>query len=147
MKLGKIEEAEEEKAQATVKSFSHFGKEAQAKKALEEKAEQDRLEIERREGMFKQVLEIDPEDTLANYGMADVSFKRELWSDAEAYLQKVISADPKYSVAYLLLGKTQEKMNLIPEASSTLNTGIKIASNQGDLMPANEMQQILNRLS
>ena len=146
MKLGKIEEAEEEKAQATVKSFSMFGKEAEAKRALEEQEAQEKAELEKREGMFKQVLEIDPEDTLANFGLGDISFKRGEYEKALEHLNSVLEADAKYSVGYLLLGKTLVKLEKIDEAKELLEKGVKVASNQGDLMPANEMQSILNRL-
>ncbi len=146
MKLGKIEEAEEEKAQATVKSFSHFGKEAQQKRIKEELEENERQEIERREGMFKQVLEIDPEDTLANYGMGDIYFKKGLLQEAQESLEQVIRSDSKYSVAYLLLGKTLVQMGNHDSALKTLKEGIEVASTRGDLMPANEMQQMLNKL-
>ncbi len=147
MKLGKIEEAEEEKAQATVKSFTHFGKEAQEKRIVEEKLEAEKKEIERREQMFLQVLEIDEADTLANYGMGDVCFKRKEWDKANSYLKKVLLADPQYSVAFLLLGKTLIQSNKKEEAKEVLSQGVMVASNQGDLMPANEMQQLLNKLS
>ena len=146
MKMGKIEEAEEEKAQATVKSFSMFGKEAQAKKAQEEKLENEIKELERREEMFKQVLEIDPEDTLANFGMGDIYFKKAKFDEAKKALESVLSADSKYSVAYVLLSKTYLKLNDEDAAKKTLKKGIEQASLQGDLMPANEMQQILNNL-
>ncbi len=147
MRLGKIEEAEEEKAQATVKSFSSFGKEAEQKKALEEKKKQEEAEIARRMEMFQQVLEIDPDDNLANYGMADIYFHKKEFQKAEPLLKKVIETNNKYSVAYLLLGKTYLAMNEIENAKEVLIRGIEKASTQGDLMPANEMQAKLNELS
>ncbi len=147
MKMGKIEEAEEEKAQATVKSFSNFGKEAEAKRVREEQEEAERKDIERREQMFKQVLEIDPEDTLANFGMADIHFKRNELTLSENCLKKVLSEDEKYSVAYVLLGKVYQKLGQKDQAIATFTKGIEVASNKGDLMPANEMQQLLNQLN
>lgn len=147
MKMGKIEEAEEEKAQATVKSFSSFGKEAEAKRLKEEQEEIERRDIERREGMFKQVLELDPEDTLANYGMADIYFKRNELAESVECLKKVLKEDSKYSVAYVLLGKVYKKLGQNEDAIATFKKGIEVASTKGDLMPANEMQQLLNQLS
>ena len=146
MKLGRIEEAEEEKAQATVKSFSHFGKEASQKKAYEEARENELKELEKKESMFKQVLEIDSEDTLAHYGLADVYFKRENYPDSISHLNKVLSNDDKYSVAYLLLGKALIKNKEDLRAKEILTQGIEVASNNGDLMPASEMQSLLNEL-
>lgn len=146
MKLGMIDEAEEEKAQATVKSFSFFGKEAAAKRIQEEDLENERKEIERRELMFLQVLEIDAGDTLANFGMADISFKKKMYTDAKEYLLKVIKSNKEYSVAYALLGKTYIKLEKKEDAFKVLRNGILVASNQGDLMPANEMQRLINEL-
>jgi folate-binding Fe-S cluster repair protein YgfZ/thioredoxin-like negative regulator of GroEL len=146
MRLGKIEEAEEEKAQATVKSFASFGKVANDKRAAEKKAQEEEAEMNRRMDMFKQVLELDPEDELANYGMADVYHAKDNAKEAIPLLEKVLEVNEKYSVAYLLLGKCYLKENLNEEAKATLEKGIGVASKLGDLMPANEMQNILSRL-
>lgn len=147
MKLGEIEKAEEEKAQATVKSFTKLGEEAQAKKKKEELQKQEEAEIERRFEMFNQVLEIDPDDALANYGLADIYFHRGEASKSIGLLKKVLEADEKYSVAYLLLGKSLVKEGLIQEAKEAFEKGIAIASKKGDLMPANEMQSKLLELN
>ncbi|MEC7274720.1 MAG: tetratricopeptide repeat protein [Bdellovibrionota bacterium] len=146
MRLGKIEEAEEEKAQATVKSFSQYGKEAQQKKAKEEQRKAEEAEIERRFDMFKQVLEIDPDDNLANYGLADIYFQRGEAEKSIPLLEKVISVDKNYSVAYLLLGKVFLNTENKDKAREVFKRGIEIASAQGDLMPANEMQAKLSGL-
>ncbi len=146
MRLGKIEEAEEEKAQATVKSFSQYGKEAQQKKAKEEQKKAEEAEIERRFDMFKQVLEIDPDDNLANYGLADIYFQRGEAEKSIPLLEKVISVDKNYSVAYLLLGKVFLNTENKDKAREVFKRGIEIASAQGDLMPANEMQAKLSAL-
>ncbi len=146
MKLGKIEEAEEEKAQATVKSFARFGQEAASKKEKEQLLEKDKNELARREQMFRDVLAIDEEDALANYGLADICFSRNEFEQSITYLEQVIETDPKYSVAYLLLGKSLIKSKLNERALGILNQGIEVASKNGDLMPASEMQTLLNEL-
>ncbi|OUR92873.1 hypothetical protein A9Q84_20385 [Halobacteriovorax marinus] len=146
MNLGKIEEAEVEKGHATFKSFAVFGKEAKEKKEIEaQKLEKD-SEMEKRESMFKQVLEIDLEDTIANFGMADIYFYKKEYEQAELHLRKVISVDAKYSTAYSLLGKTLEILNKNSEAKEVYKKGISVASARGELMPANEMQARLVKL-
>jgi folate-binding Fe-S cluster repair protein YgfZ/Flp pilus assembly protein TadD len=147
MKLGKIEEAEEEKAQATVKSFARFGQDAASKRESEKLEEKNRSELARREQMFKDVLEIDEEDALANYGLADILFSRESYVESIVHLDKVLITDPKYSVAYLLLAKSLIKNNMNERACRVLDLGIDVASKNGDLMPASEMQSLLNGLS
>lgn len=146
MKMGKIEEAEAEKALATVKSFSVFGEEAKLKKMLEEEKKKKEADILRREGMFKQVLEIDADDTVALYGMGDIAFYRENFKEAVTYLERVVTLDEKYSAAYLLLGKSLEASGNLERAMQVYKKGIDVASKRGDMMPANDMQSRLNQL-
>lgn len=146
MKLGKIEEAEAEKAKATVKSFSVFGEESKNKKRLEEEKKKKEEDINRREMMFNQVLEIDPEDTVALFGLGDVFYFREKYSESVIVLEKVVGFDEKYSAAYLLLGKALEALGNLERAEQVYKKGINIASKRGDMMPANEMQTRLNQL-
>ncbi len=51
-----------------------------------------------------------------------------------------------YSAAYLLLGKTLEKLSRKKEAIETYQNGIAAASKKGDLMPLKDMQNRLNQL-
>ena len=146
MKLGKIEEAEAEKALATVKSFAVFGEEAQMKKRLEEEKLKKLQDMEKREKMFLQVLEIDPDDTVALYGLADIFFSRGRYEDSIKNLEKVVTFDEKYSVAYLLLGKGYLELKNKPKAQNIFEKGILVATQRGDMMPANEMQSLLNGL-
>jgi tetratricopeptide (TPR) repeat protein len=146
MRLGKIEEAEAEKSLATVKSFAVFGQEAKVKKQLAEELKKKEEEVLRREKMFLQVLEIDEEDTIALYGMSDIFFQRKDFQSAINNLEKVIAVDPKYSTAYLLLGKAYEAKGDVEKARSVYQAGIVLASKRGDMMPANEMQSRLNQL-
>lgn len=146
MKMGKIEEAEAEKALATVKSFSMYGEEAKIKKALEEEKKKKDEDILRREKMFLQVLEIDPEDTVALFGMGDIAFYRENFKEAVENLEKVVKFDEKYSAAYLLLGKSLEASGNLERAMLVYKKGIDVASKRGDMMPANDMQSRLNQL-
>lgn len=144
MRLGKITEAEEQKSLATVKSFQSFGDEAKRKQIEEEQKKQRESEWAQRENMFKQVLEIDEDDTLANYGLGSIAVERGDWQTARTHLEKVLKQDPKYSVAYLSLGKALKGLGFKEEAKSVWQEGIKVAAAKGDLMPANQMQQELN---
>ncbi|EQC52565.1 hypothetical protein [Bacteriovorax sp. DB6_IX] len=74
MKIGEIEKAEEEKSLATVANFQKLGEEAKLKRQLKEEEEKKLAEMQRREEMFKQVIEMDPVDAIANFGMADILF-------------------------------------------------------------------------
>lgn len=146
MKIGKIEEAENHKSLATLKSFSKFGNEAKEKELAAQKAKADAAEWARREKMFLEVLDIDPEDSLANYGLGSLAVERGEWAKAREHLERVLREDPKYSVAYLALGKAYKGLGLLNEARETFRTGIKVAAGKGDLMPANQMQSELERI-
>lgn len=143
MKLGNIEVAEEHKSQATIKSFEMHGEAAKIKREQEEREKAEKEEELRKEGMFKQVLEIDAEDTLANYGLGEIHFKRKEFEIAEKHLNIVLGNDPNYSVGYLLLGKIQLSQGQKSKAQETFKKGIDIAAKNGDMMPANEMQRLI----
>ncbi len=146
MKLGKIPEAENEKSLATIKSFQKFGDEAKIKEKIDEEKKHLELEWAKREKMYQQVIEIDADDTLANYGLGSIAVERKNWAFAISYLERVVKVDPQYSVAYLSLGKAYKGCGLIELAASTWKEGISIAAKKGDLMPANQMQSELQQL-
>jgi folate-binding protein YgfZ len=146
MRLGRIEEAEEEKSQATLKSFQKFGEEARHQQQLEAQKQKQAQEWEQRESMFRQVLEIDPDDTLANYGLGAIAVEKSDWDPARLHLEKVLQVDPNYSVAYLALGRAYQGLGLRAEARATFQRGIVVAASKGDLMPANQMQLELDQL-
>lgn len=146
MKIGNIEIAEKYKADATVLNFQYLGDEAKIKKE-KEAIEQKRIaDIQRREGMFLQVLDMDPEDAMANNGMGEILFDRKQYDLAVDYFKKAITADKKYSVAHLGLAKSLYQLQRTSELREVLLNGISIASKNGDLMPANEMQSILSKI-
>jgi len=146
MKQGKIDEAEQEKSLATIKSFQKFGDEAKQKELLIQEKKSREEEWGKRESMFKQVLEIDEQDSLANYGIGSIAVERGDWVHAITHLEKVIEADANYSVAYLALGKAYKGNGLIDQARKAWESGISIAAKKGDLMPANQMQVELQNL-
>lgn len=146
MKLGQIEKAEEEKAEATVKSFAMFGEEAKSKKAIDEAKQREQAELDRRAKMFEQVLQIDGEDLVALFGLADIAYKRQAYSQALELVEKALRSSPKHSQSILLSGKCHEALKQFEQAIEIYQAGIRVASSQGELMPANEMQSRLNQL-
>ena len=146
MKIGEIEKAEEEKSLATVANFQRLGEEAKVKKQLAEEEEKKLAEMKRRESMFLQVIDMDEKDAIANYGMADIYFFRKEYEKSYSHLKTVLDENEKYSTAYALLGKVCEELGKVSEAEEIYEKGISVASNQGDMMPANEMQSRLNQL-
>lgn len=143
MKIGEIEKAETHKSNATINQFSAFGDIADEKRAKEEAEKQKASELKRREEMFLQVLAIDSKDPLATYGLGELRLAQGKLKEAQKLLSTTIEADKKYSVAYVALAKVLIELKDIEQAKSILDKGIEVASKNGDLMPANEMQSLI----
>jgi len=146
MQQGRIEDAEREKGEATALQFEKAIAENMAKKTTVDKVKQDLAEREQKISLFKQVLEIDPIDQVANFGLGSVYHDLKRYEEALPPLQTVIKEYKDYSAAYVLLGKTMERLSRQNEAIQAYREGIAVASRKGDLMPLKEMQQKLNQL-
>ncbi len=147
MKLGKITEAEEEKSKATVKTFERFGREAAQKRENEARLENEKAERERRRGMFNQVLEIDPEDEIALFGLGDLAFFDKKYELALGYFERVLKINPKHSRAYLMSGRAHEELGSREQAIKSYKDGMEVATKAGELMPAAEMRSRMVALS
>jgi folate-binding protein YgfZ len=146
MQQGRIEEAEQEKGEATAIQFEKLVEQNQAKKAQEKKASMDKEERERQVGMFLKVLEIDPVDQVANFGLGSIFLETGKYEEALEPLKTVVEHHPDYSAAWLTLGKTLEKLSRKEEAEEVYKKGIEAASKKGDLMPLKDMQTRLNQI-
>ena len=146
MKQNRIEDAEFEKAEATALQFEKAIEKNMAKKLKKKEEEQKKIEMEERVGMFKQVLEIDPQDQVANFGLGSIYLETGRYEEGLEPLKTVIEAHRDYSAAYLLLGKTWEKLSNREEAIEIYKKGIVAASKKGDLMPLKDMQNRMNQL-
>ena len=146
MEQGRIEEAEQEKAEATAIQFEKLVEENQAKKARKKQDTQDKAERERQVEMFHKVLEIDPVDQVANFGLGSIYLDTGKFEEALGPLQTVVEHYRDHSAAYLTLGKTLEKLARKEEAAEVYKKGIETASRKGDLMPLKDMQSRLNQI-
>ncbi len=146
MQQGRIEDAELEKAEATAIQFEKLVEENQAKKAREKQTSQEKEERERQVEMFHKVLEIDPVDQVANFGLGSIYLDTGKFEEALAPLQTVVEHYRDYSAAYLALGKTLEQLARKEEAAEVYKKGIETASRKGDLMPLKDMQSRLNQI-
>ncbi len=146
MKQGRIEDAEMEKGEATAIEFERLVEQNMAKKKKQQQDAEAQKERERKIEMFKKVLEIDPIDQVANFGLGSIYLETGRPQEALAPLETVIRENKDYSAAYLLLGKNLEKLDRLDEAIEVYRQGIAAASKKGDLMPLKDMQNRLNRL-
>lgn len=141
MQKGDKERAEEEKAEAMNIRMRLAAKQFNAEKEATAAKEQEKEAARQRMEMFSQVLEIDSEDLLANYGLGDCFIALEEYDKALAPLQKAIAIKPTHTVAYLALGKALEGTGKPREAIEIYEKGVQVASARGDLSPLKIMQE------
>ncbi len=141
-----IEQAEEEKAISMSIRMRMAAKEATKERQQAEESKRLKEEATGRMDMFRQVLEIDSEDLLANSGMGNCLVTLAEFKKALPYLQKAIEVKPTHTVAYVDLARAFAGLNQKSEAAKTLEKGIEVASKRGDMMPLKQMQAQLKEL-
>jgi folate-binding protein YgfZ len=146
MKQGNLDKAEDEKAIAKLMETQLVVDQRQAEAAGE--AERRRIEFEARDRirMFREVLEIDPEDPLATFGLGSAYLQLQEYAAAVPFLERATEVQKDYSAAYLSLGKCHEFLGDSARAQDAYTRGISVASRKGDLMPMREMERRLNAL-
>lgn len=140
---GMKEEAEEEKAISLGIRMREAAKQATQAKHDEEEKKRRIEEATQRLDMFKQVLDIDSEDLLANYGIGSCLVALEKFADAVPYLKKALEIKPTHTVAYVSLAEAYEGLGQNEDAAETYTKGIEVASKRGDMSPMNDMQRRL----
>ncbi|MCC6697829.1 MAG: tetratricopeptide repeat protein [Candidatus Hydrogenedentes bacterium] len=143
---GMIEEAEEEKAKAAVAQMRLARDSHRAEAMAAEERERIRREARERMEMFREVLEIDPDDPLATFGMGMAHIQVDEYESALPYLRRATQVQKDYSVAFLNLGKCLEFLKRIDEAAVAYRSGIEAAGRKGDLVPLREMERRLKSL-
>ena len=146
MRMGRIKEAEEEKALATVKSFERHGREAQDERARAERGRREAEDAERRERMFREVLGIDPSDPVANLGLGEILLARARPGEARSLLEAVLAKDGAPPRGWLLLGRALEALGKPADAKAVYERGVEAAAAKGDSKTAGEMQGRLSAL-
>ena len=150
MKIGDKETAEAEAAKAMQKSMARTsGREVDGAKLDEVLAEQQRSDALRKKEMFAQVLDIDPDDGIALFGLGSALSVLGEWDDAARILERAAVAERDNSAVYLAHGKALEQLGRGDEAEQVYRAGMEVASRKGDLMPLKEMEHralLLGRL-
>jgi len=145
-RLGRIEEAEREARAAAVKGAERQRREqgrTEEQRRQRERAASDRS---RREEMFRQVLAIDPDDALANFGLGQLMVEAGDHGEAVPVLERSIAADRDHSAAYLALGRALEGLGEADRARQVYSAGVGVAARRGDLRTASLMHERLGLL-
>jgi Fe-S cluster biosynthesis and repair protein YggX len=95
---------------------------------------------------FKALTEADPTNELGFFSLGRAYLDNGEPKLAVPALQRVIALNAAFSKAYALLGAAQHAAGDDKDAIETLTTGYRIAHERGDLMPRNEMAELLREL-
>lgn len=149
MKLGDKGTAEAESAKAARKSMARERGEAggTAAEIAREQDEARQADAARKERMFRQVLDFDPDDPIAWYGLGRSLSTLQRWDEAADALERATTVDGKNAAAFLAWGKALERLGADERAVDVYRQGMEVASRRGDLMPLKEMQSRVLLLS
>lgn len=104
------------------------------------------MTIEERILQFQKMVETDPANELGYFSLGNALFEAKRFAEAGPAFQRVLALNPHYSRAHLMLGKTQIETGHKDLAIQTLTNGYLVAHKRGDLLPRNEMGDLLKSL-
>ncbi len=96
--------------------------------------------------MLKSVLDQDPHNVLARYGLAIEYSNAGDLERAVTEFQGLISSHPEYAAAYFQGGQALERLGRPEEAGTLYRQGIDAATRSGDLHLRGEIQTALDAL-
>jgi Fe-S cluster biosynthesis and repair protein YggX len=95
---------------------------------------------------FKKMAEADPSNELGHFSLGRAYMDADMNNEAVQSLERAVELNPNLSKAYQLMATCLLKQNLRDPAIARLSQGVKIADARGDMMPRNEMIQMLKDL-
>ncbi len=104
------------------------------------------MTLDERIVQFQKMVETDPNNELGYFSLGNALFEAKRFTEAGPAFQRVLAMNPHYSRAFLMLGKTQVETGHKELAIETLKNGYLVAHKRGDLMPRNEMGEVLKSL-
>jgi Tfp pilus assembly protein PilF len=96
--------------------------------------------------LLKQMVDRDPDNAFARYGLAMEYANSDNLAQAVAEFRTLLRHDENYCAAYYHAGQTLEKLGNIEEARALYEKGIDIATRKGDLHTRSEIEAALNLL-
>ncbi len=95
---------------------------------------------------LKRLLEQDPANELARYGLAMEYARAGEWEQAAEHLEALLEVNPDYAAAYFQLGQVLEKLGRIEQARQTYRLGIQVHERQGNQQARRELERALQLL-
>ena len=97
--------------------------------------------------MLTQILEQNPNDAFARYGLAMEYANTGQTETALQQFGKLLELHPDYTNGYFMAAQTLAKADRAEEAKTMLNKGIESAQRTGNRHALSEMQAMLDELS
>jgi len=95
---------------------------------------------------FEALLAKGQDNALLRYGLGSAYLKQASYPQAVIHLAQAVALDPHYSAAWKGYGKALAADGQTAAAQAAYRRGIEVATEQGDLQAAKEMQVFLKRL-
>jgi Tfp pilus assembly protein PilF len=96
--------------------------------------------------MLKQMVDQDPKNTFARYGLAMEYAKAEQYDQAVAEFRTLLEHDENYAAAYYHGGQAFEKLGDLDGARALYEKGIEITTRKGDGHTRAEIEAALSLL-
>jgi len=95
---------------------------------------------------LKGLLDQNPNDAFARYGLATEYLNTGEWDQAIGEFEALISVNPEYAAAYYHGGRTLEKLGRRDDARMMYERGIEVTGKTGDAHTQSELQTALQLL-
>lgn len=95
---------------------------------------------------LKEILALDPKNSLARYGLAMALAAQKETDAAMAEFSTLLANDPNYTAGYFMAAQTLANAGRTPEAIERLNAGIASARRTGNNHALSEMQAMLDEI-
>lgn len=96
---------------------------------------------------LRQLAAAQPNDPLAQYGLALEYVQLERWDEALAAFDRTLEIDRRYTAAHFQKARVQLKQGRREVAAQTLDAGIAAAEANGEAHTASEMRKLREALS
>jgi tetratricopeptide (TPR) repeat protein len=106
----------------------------------------DEDEQARKVRTYRQLVELDPEDPMSHWTLGKALHEAGDPGAAEHHLREALRLDPRYSAAYLALGRVLVDRAKLEDAREIFRRGIAVADEKGDLQPKAYMEKHLRQL-
>ena len=95
---------------------------------------------------LKEILELDPKNSFARYGLAMELAGRGETAEALAEFDTLLANDPGYTAGYFMAAQTLSAAGRTQDAIARLKDGISCATSSGNRHAVSEMQTMLDEL-